>query len=179
MVASAVVVPEDAQPPAQPSPPPPEHGVSLKRRQSSISSVSSKRPRLSASGGSPLQDGPERAPSRKASLQMDPQEERRRGRRLFGAVLGTLSQSSTTAAQRRRADIDKKQQAKLQAQADEDEAVRQQRLEELQRKRRKEQHAWHEKSMRIQHDNMRAMAKFLRTDAEPRLVSALLMFCEI
>ncbi|KMU85858.1 hypothetical protein CIHG_03387 [Coccidioides immitis H538.4] len=47
------------------------------------------------------------------------EEERKRGQRLFGALLGTLSQSSLTATQKRRADIERKQQAKLKQQ-DED-----------------------------------------------------------
>ena len=42
-------------------------------------------------------------------------EERKRSRRLFGALIGTLSQGSTktSVAQRRRADIEQKQQTKL------------------------------------------------------------------
>lgn len=172
VVASAVVVPEEAQPVSQASPPPQETNGSLKRRQSSVSSISSKRPRLSADGVgeaiSPPRDAP--PPNRKASLKMDSQEERNRGRRLFGNVLGALSQRSTTAAQRKRAEIEKKAQEKQRMRVEEDEAVRKERLEALNRKRRKEQVVWDERSMKIRHENIRATARFLRTDAEPRLV---------
>ena len=53
-------------------------------------------------------------------------EERKRGRRLFGALLGTLSQSSSSTAEKRRVDIEKRQQAKLKSQSDQlDERKRQ------------------------------------------------------
>ena len=173
VVASAVVVPEEAPPASQASPTPRETNGSLKRRQSSVSSISSKRPRLTVDGIgeaiSPPRDAP--APNRKASLKMDSQEERNRGRRLFGGVLGALSQKSTTAAQRKRAEIEKKAHEKQRMRAEEDEAALKERLDELQRTRRKEQVVWDERSMRIRHENMRATARFLRTDAEPRLVS--------
>lgn len=166
------------------SPPPNDRNGSLKRRQSSISSNASKRPRLSvdANGDSfvrrsqasprdargPVSD--RAAPVRKTSLQANTKEDRQRGKRLFGAVLGTLSQRGTTAAQKRRADIEKKQQAKLKMQAEEDELARNERLEELRSKRRKEQVIWDEAGMRIRHSSMLASAKFLRTETEPRLV---------
>jgi len=116
-------------------------------------------------------------------------EERRRGQRLFGALLGTLSQSSTTAAQKRRADIEKKQQAKLKLQAEEFDQKQKERLDELMKIRRREQKKFDEQSvselrlpesewlltlaqMRIRHSNLLAMAHFLQTKTEPRLVRA-------
>lgn len=68
-------------------------------------------------------------------------EERKRSRRLFGALIGTLSQSSskTTVAQRRRADIEQKQQTKLKMQAEELDQKRLKRLEVVMGVRRREQ----------------------------------------
>ncbi len=74
-------------------------------------------------------------------------EERRRGQRLFGALLGTLSQSSSTLAQKRRVDIEKKQQAKLKLQAEEFDQKRKQRLDELLAVRRREQKKFDEQSV--------------------------------
>ena len=76
-----------------------------------------------------------RRPGRKAGAD----EERKRGQRLFGALLGTLSQSSTTAAQRRRADIERKQQDKLKEQDAEYGENKKRRYEELMAARRREQ----------------------------------------
>ena len=68
-------------------------------------------------------------------------EERKRSKRLFGALIGTLSQSSTkiTVAQRRRADIEQKQQTKLKMQAEELDQKRLKRLEVVMSVRRREQ----------------------------------------
>ncbi|KAF2100485.1 hypothetical protein NA57DRAFT_54569 [Rhizodiscina lignyota] len=178
MVESAVVVPAEPLIESQASPPPPQRNGSLKRRQSSISSISSKRPRLSFDGApesrsanSPTQDtpapihSPERAPLRKASIDMD----KKRAKRMFGNFLGAISQKSETVSQRKRADVEKRAQAKLRQQSEEDEAARQQKLEEIQKKRKEQQVVWEEKSVEVRHSNMRATANFLRTDAEPHL----------
>lgn len=74
-------------------------------------------------------------------------EERKRGQRLFGALLGTLSQSSSSTAQKRRTDIEKKQQAKLKLQADEYDEKKKQRLEALMAVRRREQKKFDEQSV--------------------------------
>ena len=76
-------------------------------------------------------------------------EERKRSRRLFGALIGTLSQSSTktTAAQRKRADVEQKQQAKLKMQAEELDQERLKRLEAVMRVRRREQRKFDEQSV--------------------------------
>lgn len=74
-------------------------------------------------------------------------EERKRGQRLFGALLGTLSQSSSSTAQKRRTDIEKKQQAKLKLQADEYDEKKKQRLEALVAVRRREQKKFDEQSV--------------------------------
>ena len=74
-------------------------------------------------------------------------EERKRGQRLFGALLGTLSQSSSSTAQKRRTDIEKKQQAKLKLQADEYDEKKKQRIESLVAVRRREQKKFDEQSV--------------------------------
>ncbi|KAI9713636.1 MAG: hypothetical protein M1812_006608 [Candelaria pacifica] len=165
-IPSAVVLPEISQSPSPRS----------KRRQSSVSETNAKRPRLSidANNGikadheqnSPSSATTERRPERRKSGHV---EERKRGQRLFGALLGTLSQSSSSNAQKRRTDIERKQQAKLKLQAEEYDEKKKKALDELLVVRRKEGRKYDEQSMRIRHSNMLAMANFLRTDAEPRL----------
>ena len=74
-------------------------------------------------------------------------EERKRGQRLFGALLGTLSQSSSSStaqakAQSRRKDIEQKQSAKLKHEADVFDEKKRQRLEVLNNVRRREQRVY-------------------------------------
>ena len=147
-VASAVILPESEQ---SPSPP-----VTLKRRQSSYSDDRSKRPRLGhhdTNGSRPATMTPPqsaiqdtRQSERRRSGQM---EERKRGQRLFGALLGTLSQSSSSTAQKRRTDIEKKQQAKLKLQAEEQDEKKRQKLEALLVVRRREQRKFDKQSVRL------------------------------
>jgi pinin/SDK/memA/ protein conserved region len=66
---------------------------------------------------------------------------------LFGALLGTLSQSSTTTAQRRRADIEKKQLGKLQQRDEEAEEEKREKRYKLDAIRKKEQKVWDEQSV--------------------------------
>ncbi|KAF2456497.1 pinin/SDK/memA/ protein conserved region-domain-containing protein [Lineolata rhizophorae] len=96
-------------------------------------------------------------------------EERRRGQRLFGALLGTLSQSGATPTQKRRADIERKQQAKLRLQAEELDAEKARRKEELVKERRGEQVRVGEMGMRVKHAEVLATAHFLHTRTEPKL----------
>ena len=74
-------------------------------------------------------------------------EERKRGQRLFGALLGTLSQSSSSAAQKRRVDIEKKQQAKLKLQAEEYDEKKKQQMEAVMQIRRREQKKYDKQSV--------------------------------
>ncbi|KAH0537003.1 hypothetical protein FGG08_006175 [Glutinoglossum americanum] len=138
-IASAVVLPESEEPTID--------RASVKRRQSSISDSGNKRPRLSMEESGDKKEesaSPAELPTdRRKSGQL---EERKRGQRLFGALLGTLSQSSSSAAQRRRADIEKKQQAKLKLQAEEYDQKRKKELEELTALRKQEQKKFDEQS---------------------------------
>lgn len=89
----------------------------------------------------------ERRPERRPGRQNSGAEERKRGQRLFGALLGTLSQSSSTAAQKRRADIEKRQQDKLKLQDEEYDELKRKKREELTQVRRKEQRVYDRESV--------------------------------
>ncbi|KAI4133272.1 MAG: hypothetical protein LQ338_000330 [Usnochroma carphineum] len=143
-----------------------------KRRMSSFSDERSKRPKLDTQASPTNTEIPSpstasnRLPDRKRNGQL---EERKRGQRLFGALLGTLSQSSSSTAQKRRTEIERKQQAKLRLQAEEHDEQKKQRMESLMAVRRKEQKKYDKQSMHIRHSNMLAQAHFLQTKSEPRL----------
>lgn len=125
-----------------------------KRRNSSVTDRNSKRRRLSAEGDasphSQRQQQPSQSPTsererkrenpaeRKPGQRGGRDDERKRGQRLFGGLLGTLSQSSTSAAQRRRADIEKRQQDKLKNQAEEFDGLQSRRKERRDAIRKKE-----------------------------------------
>ena len=126
--------------------------TSLKRRRSSLSDSEAKRQRLDHNDGSVKAD--ETAPS--GSTKEDPDtksrgvhqaEERKRGRRLFGALLGTLSQSSSSTAQKRRTEIERKQQAKLRQQAEEQDEAKREKLQALTAARTKEQKLFSKQSV--------------------------------
>lgn len=150
-LASAVVLPEQDN-----LPPSPDAG--LKRRNSVAEADSeSKRRRLSSQQDhtgdrSPAErkqsspDGAERKPERRPG-RGGREEERKRGQRLFGALLGTLSQSSTSAAQKRRADIERRQQDKLKLQDEEYGELKKKRREERIAIRKKEQRLYEEESV--------------------------------
>lgn len=140
-LASAVAVPDQDSLRQSPEFP-------TKRRKSSVTEHEPKRRRLSAqddtsphsqrrrsSSPAPTPEQPaERKPGRRGGRE----EERKRGQRLFGALLGTLSQSSNPAAQKRRADIEKRQQDKLKTQDERFGELKRRRRERLDAIRRKE-----------------------------------------
>lgn len=132
-IASAVVLPEEpASPPGS------------KRRQPSISEESAKRPRLDDSAPVGRRDSDSEvkhaAPVRR---------ERGRERRLFGAVLGALSQApTTTAAQKRRSEIEKRQLAQRKQETEESEQRRAERIARRKIQRWKEQRRFEEQSVR-------------------------------
>lgn len=124
-----------------------------KRRQASTSPQPSKRQRVSPDGArspSATQESPKPIdkrdalkPDRKNSLQ----EERKRGQRLFGGLLSTLSQSSAGTQQKRRQDIEKKQQEKAQRQKLEDEGRRHEKLQILKALRTQDMVGFEEESV--------------------------------
>lgn len=156
MISSAVIVPEpDDLSPASPP---------QKRRQSSESYHETfKRPRLESqvsrdSNGYAIPPSATSPPRRKPSITgSGAVEERKRGQRLFGALLGTLSQSSTTTAQRRRADIEKKQLGKLQQRDEALEEEKRRKREKLDVIRRKEQGVWDGQSVNSSRGSSRTL----------------------
>ncbi|KAL6891305.1 pinin/SDK/memA/ protein conserved region domain-containing protein [Trichoderma longibrachiatum] len=98
------------------------------------------------------------------------QEEKRRGKRLFGGLMSTLSQTSNTSQQqKRRQEIERRQQDRMQKQMAEDDQRRSERLEKLRASRMADQIVFEEQVMKKKHENRLAMAKFLRTRAEPAI----------
>lgn len=76
------------------------------------------------------------------------QEERRRGMRLFGGLLGTLSQRPTNPQQQKRQEIEKRQQERLKQQrAEEQKAVREKKAK-LEETRTRESINWEERVVR-------------------------------
>jgi hypothetical protein len=155
-IASAVVVPE-------PELDQPEAPRLAKRRQSSSPDPSTKRPRLSTDGDldspSTLRASPNASPPIADSATVAPkdanlgrresnaQEERKRGRRLFGGLLNTLSQSASNAQQKKRLEIEKRQQEKARLQKAEDESRKAERLQKLKEVRTQEQVKFDEQSV--------------------------------
>lgn len=97
------------------------------------------------------------------------QEEKKRGQRLFGGLLSTLSQSTSSGQQKRRQDIEKRQAEKAKQQKLDDEVRKNEKLAKLKDIRAAEQINFNEESMRIRHTNLLAMANFLFTKTEPKL----------
>ncbi|KAF2112585.1 pinin/SDK/memA/ protein conserved region-domain-containing protein [Lophiotrema nucula] len=166
-IASAVVLPE---PDPQDEPVQPPSPISLKRRQSSISEADSKRQRLNSIDananatrrGSTADDASMPAPA-------TGRRERGRERRLFGAALGALSQNSTTAAQRRRSEIEKRQQAQRRLEEQESDQRKLERDVKRRAQREKQQKVFDKQAIRFRHDNLLNMAHFLKTETEPHL----------
>ncbi|KAF1847362.1 uncharacterized protein K460DRAFT_374438 [Cucurbitaria berberidis CBS 394.84] len=157
-IASAVVLPDDLSVPASPV-------NSHKRRQSSISEENAKRPRLNDDGAPTERRGSSNGTKPAATVR----RERGRERRLFGAVLGALSQNPTTSAQKRRSEIEKRQLARRQLEAEEGEQRKAECVAGRKVQRWKEQKHFEKDSMRARHENLLSMAHFLQTEAEPHL----------
>ncbi|KAF2751384.1 hypothetical protein M011DRAFT_455394 [Sporormia fimetaria CBS 119925] len=157
-IASAVVLPE-AEEDAQ-NDPPPSPGA-LKRTQSEAEEQDPKRQRLDSTDAHVNGNRrPSAVPGRR---------ERGRERRLFGAALGALSQNSATSGQRKRAEIEKRQRAQRELEEHEDDQRKQEREARRKIQRQKEQERFERESIKIRHFNLRHMAHFLRTNAQPSL----------
>ncbi|KAL0932003.1 nuclear protein [Colletotrichum truncatum] len=94
-------------------------------------------------------------------------EEKRRGKRLFGGLLNTLSQTSTSSQHKKRREIELRQQERAQKQRAEDDKRRAEKLARITEVRWQEQIKFDEKAMRVRHANMLAMAHSLKTHAQP------------
>jgi hypothetical protein len=105
------------------------------------------------------------------------EEERKRGQRMMGALLGALggagSRGAGAGVQKRRAEIEKRAQAKLKQLDEEGRKKEKETTELIRRRRRREQWIVDEQTMRTNHDNISMTARFLSTRAEPQIVSFL------
>lgn len=106
--------------------------------------------------------------NRRASSAID---EKKRNKRLFGSLLGTLSQSNNraTSAHKKRDEIEARQRERLRKENEDQEAERRRRKDELVQRRKRQQKNWEEGSQRIRHESMRATAGFLKTKTQPTL----------
>ena len=181
IVASAAVLPEAVEE---------EHSspIPSKRKLSSASVEDTKRRRLSQNAiPEIIHETTPQAPRSSGKSTSRETDERKRGKRLFGALLGTLGQNSSSTAQKRRADIERKQREKLKVQAEEDDEKKRLQLDALLESRRLEQELYDQRSVSllteshessnaflqiaVKHSNMLARAQFLKTRIEPILVS--------
>ncbi|KXH34521.1 peroxin 26 [Colletotrichum simmondsii] len=128
--------------------------------------------------------------ARRAPLSRD--EEKKRGKRLFGGLLSTLSQTNSSSQHKKRREIEQRQQEKAQKQRAEDEKRRTEKLARITEARWKEQILFDEKvvrarpdlpleglvqvlisfplpQMKTRHANMLAKAQSLRTKAGPSI----------
>lgn len=117
-------------------------------------------------------------------------EEKKRGQRLFGSLVSTLSRTASGSQQQRRLEIERRQQEKAQQRRAEDELRRAARLDQLRRTRQIERIKLEEKAvcgrvgnlhcspyaadccvqMRTRHSTLLAKARCLQTKSEPKLV---------
>lgn len=96
------------------------------------------------------------------------QEEKKRNKRLFGGLISTLSQSSASnPTQKRRLEIERRQQDRMQQQREEDEQARKERGDKRRAERIRDGIGWEEEVMRNRHKRMLACARFLKTKARP------------
>jgi hypothetical protein len=166
MVASAVIIPDVPEVAIES---PTTHTSTLKRRHTDASEPDpSKRLRLSPDANEDLtsntnghnhvpQDSsvaneslPKRGPRKPAGRD----EERKRGQRMFGALLGALSASGSSTrrgagVQKKRMDIEKRTQAKLQQIHVEDEKNKQNQVERILRQRRREHWVFEEQAVSL------------------------------
>lgn len=126
------------------------------------------------------------------------QEDKKRGKRLFGGLLSTLNQGPKNNQQKRRLEIEKRQQERMQKQHVEDDQKRTERLAQLRATRIREQIIFDEEvvsaiayqqdaywvdanivsqQMRNRHIKKLSMARYLQTKAEPKIVCTITFGC--
>lgn len=167
---------------------PPTNG--LKRRQSEVSEQESKRLRTSPGKisslpePSPARDSPREESSRcdlsdKTAEKQSPRpgdaprkssniNEKDRSRRLFGGLLGSLSQKDDSRTTKRRQEIESRRKAELQRQDDEHVEDKQRRLEQLAEKRRLVRKRIEDETVCMPEEHRRrACLLITRSDAQP------------
>lgn len=169
----------------------------LKRRQSEVSEQENKRLRASPGktspdpettrasarrdSNAPGEEGSRRESTDKAAGDKAPQQvetrrkssavnEKDRSRRLFGGLLGSLSQKGDSRTTKRRQEIESRRKAELQRQDDEHLEDKQRRLEQLAEKRKRVKKELEAETMRNRHRDLLHRANFLHTSAQPRLL---------
>ncbi|TGZ76698.1 hypothetical protein EX30DRAFT_344709 [Ascodesmis nigricans] len=175
-IASAVVLPTDEDSPTL-APTNPTSPLFKRRASSPDPSPSSKRARTSRSP-SPHSRRPQ-PPAQRRSVPggaTNNDEEKRRGKRLFGALLGTIGQfKKETGTQRarstavKRMEVEEKMKEKLKAQNEELDEKRKRELEIEAWRRKRERRRWEKRVMKCRHEGERARAGMLKTSAEPAL----------
>jgi hypothetical protein len=163
----------------------------LKRRQSEVSEQESKRlrtspgkisslPEPSPARDSPRDEGARRDSSDKTADKQSPRpvdaprrstkiNEKDRSRRLFGGLLGSLSQKDDSRTTKRRQEIESRRKAELQRQDDEHVEDKQRRLEQLAEKRRRVKKQLEDETVCMPEDEQwrRACLLITRPDAQP------------
>ncbi|KAM4054647.1 pinin/SDK/memA/ protein [Hirsutella rhossiliensis] len=97
------------------------------------------------------------------------EEEKQRGKRLFGGLLNTLSQKTSNPQQRRRQEIERRQRDKMQQQAAEEDKKRAEKRAALHDIRMEQQITWEERVMRSRHAKTLKLAQFLQTRSTPEI----------
>lgn len=121
----------------------------------------------SSKGNSP--DEPRRLPAQAPPERRKnfAQEEKKRGQRLFGGLLSTLSRSGPNSQQQK--NFERRQQERANNQRIEDERRRAERLAKLKHSREVQQITFDEQVMRTRHATMLSQAKSLRTSSKPEI----------
>ncbi|KAL1842733.1 hypothetical protein VTJ49DRAFT_4371 [Mycothermus thermophilus] len=96
-------------------------------------------------------------------------EEKKRGQRLFGNLVSTLSRTASGPQQQRRLEIERRQQGRAQQRRAEDEKRKVERLEHLKRSREIEQVNLEEREMHTRHRTILSRARSLVTRSEPKI----------
>ncbi|KAF6838703.1 nuclear protein [Colletotrichum plurivorum] len=161
----------------------PEADVSQKRKASPVSGESEEAPKRAkideadrddrpAQEPLPSTSGPNRRDSnagadvgRRGALSKE--EEKKRGKRLFGGLLSTLSQTNTSSQNKRRREIEQRQHERAQKQRAEEEKQRAETVAKITEARSREQIWFDEQVMKTRHASLLARAHSLRTKAEP------------
>lgn len=97
------------------------------------------------------------------------EQEKKRGQRLFGGLLSTLSQKPANSQQKKRLEIERRQQERAQQRRAEDDKRRVEKLARLNHARKIEQVKFDEQVMQTRHKSMLAHAHSLSTKCEPKL----------
>ncbi|VUC26404.1 unnamed protein product [Clonostachys rosea] len=94
-------------------------------------------------------------------------EEKKRGKRLFGGLLNTLSQTNTSSHQKRRQEIEKRQQERQKKQKAEDDQKNEERFAQLREIRMGRQLEFEKEVMRQKHSRLLWQSRHLKTKAKP------------